>query len=440
LREFTEAVERIWIEDDLLRAGYTQCLNVLLPATAIGACDKIVYFGILSFAWQDDAAWPSVEALAARVGLSRRAVLYALAELKAHGLLKVRRRGQGYTNLYDIPRITHAVLERIGAIEPPEPADELADDEDAVEIEDLAEAKGFTPLSNLILTARGLDATDKLVYVGLKSFAMRKTRCRLKMRTLARRIGMSERTVETHIGRLRAAGLVTRRRRGLGRANLYTLVRIHPAVLEAIQEPRYLATSPPAPIDHVVDRCPLCARPLASAAPAFEAVLMCTDCRSAAVAAPAVYPQNRKACTPASAVHRVPDRIGSACTSAGAPLAAAYVPALPSHAEDACEEDTSEEAVCTLIWQAALAELRGLVSCAVFETCFRGSQGVSWVGDTLTVAAPHRFARESIDVRYRDEAEEALRRVLAPMPDVRVPDLIVDVRRSSSRLGSALGH
>jgi DNA-binding transcriptional ArsR family regulator len=435
--------DRIWIEDDLLRAGYTECFNVLLPARAIGPCDKMVFFGILSFAWQDDAAWPSVEALSARVGLSRRAVLYALAELKRVGLLKVRRRGQGYTNFYEIPRLTHTLLERIGAIEPDERADEPAEDEDLVEVEDLTEAHGVTRLSNLVLTARGLDATDKLVYVGLRSFAMRKARCRLKMRTLAGRIGMSERTVETHIGRLRAAGLVTRRRRGLGRANVYTLVRIHPAVLEAIQAPRYLA--PPLPADlpaQLVGRCTVCGRPLPEPTPVLEAILKCSACCSALATPPAgVYPQNGKPCTSSSDVHDRPDQNGEPCTSARAPSADLQVPGLPSHAEDSCEEDPIEERMdsslslsavddpAALVWRATLAELQGLVSPTVFETCFRGAEALSWTEDRLTIAAPHRFAREWIDRRHRGEAEEALRRVLAGVTDARVPELVVEVGR-----------
>src|SRR5262249_19342915 len=94
------APTRIWVEDDLVRASYTQCLNVLLPARTLGASDKIVFFGVLSYAWQDDAAWPSIEMLTARVGLSRATVLRSLGELKRVGLLKVRRRGQGLVNFY----------------------------------------------------------------------------------------------------------------------------------------------------------------------------------------------------------------------------------------------------------------------------------------------------------------------------------------------------
>jgi DNA-binding transcriptional ArsR family regulator len=414
---------RIWVEDDLLRAGYTQCLNVLLPARALGASDKIVFFGVLSFAWQDDAAWPSIEMLSARVGLSRATVLRSLSELKRFALLKVRRRGQGLVNFYEIPRIGQAVLEQIGAVEPDEPDDEPTEDEDLVEIEDLTEAKGFTPLSNLILAARGLDAADKLVYVGLKSFAWRgKTRCRLKMRTLARRIGMSERSVETHVARLRAAGLVTRRRRGLGRCNVYTLVRLHPAILEAIQEPRYVA--PPAVddrVDALLGRCPVCHGRLAEPAPALVAILKCQRCRSGEGVAGVLTVQNGKVETSASEVADLPFRNGGNASSAGRRPAVPEVAALPRHEEDSIEEDSIEhdrddspdgvDRPAVRAWRRALRELSSRVSVAALETWFRGSVGLAWEADRFTVGVPHRFAQEWIDLRFREPAEEALARV-----------------------------
>jgi DNA-binding transcriptional ArsR family regulator len=423
----TSPAARIWVEDDLLRAGYTQCLNVLLPARALGASDKIVFFGVLSFAWQDGAAWPSIEMLSARVGLSRATVLRSVSELKRFALLKVRRRGQGLVNFYEIPRISQAILERIGAVEPDEPDepdDEPTADEDLVEIEDLTEAKGFTPLSNLILAARGLDAADKLVYVGLKSFAWRgKARCRLKMRTLARRIGMSERSVETHVARLRAAGLVTRRRRGLGRCNVYTLVRMHPAILEAIQEPRYVA--PPAVdnrFDALLGRCPVCHARLTEPAPALVAILKCQRCGSGQAVAGAASVQNGKVETSASEVADLPFSNGGDASSGGRRPAVPEVAALPRHEENAIEEDSIEhdggrppddvDRPAARAWRLALRELSGRVSVAALETWFRGSVGLAWQADRFTVGVPHRFAQEWIDLRFREPAEEALARVV----------------------------
>ena len=438
---------RIWLADDQLRAGYTQCLNVLLPATELGASDKVVFFGVLSFAWQSGAAWPSIEALSGRVGLSRATVLRSLGELRRRGLLRVRRRGQGLVNLYEIPRITHALLERIGAVEPSEPEPEPAEDEDLVEVEDLTEAKGFTPLSNLVLAARGLDAADKLVYVGLRSFAWGRARCRLKMRTLARRVGMSERSIETHLARLRAAGLVTRRRRGLGRANVYTLVHIHPEILEAIQAPRHVAapTAVDNSFDAVLARCPICRRQLAEPAPALLAVLKCQRCGSAGAAAGAAPSLNGNVATSGSEVASLPTQNGRNAPTAGRRPAVSEVAALPSHEEDTHEEDAPEqtdgsaegdvEEPGARIWRLALDELRTVLSTAAFETWFRHTAGVAYENDVLTIGVPHRFAGEWIDVRFRGEAEAALARAAG-----RPLQLVVRVIGSGSAHGPASAH
>jgi DNA-binding transcriptional ArsR family regulator len=425
---------RIWLEDDLLRAGYTQCLNVLLPARKLGASDKIVFFGVISFAWQDDAAWPSIEALTARVGLHRATVLRSLAELKRVGLLKVRRRGQGVVNFYEIPRITQAVLERIAAVEPDEPDEEPADGEDLVEIEDLTEARGFTPLSNLILTARRLDAADKLVYVGLKSFAFRgRAHSRLKMRTLACRVGMSERSVQTHLLRLRATGLVTRRRRGLGRCNIYTLVRIHPLILDALQEPPYVAPPQPPPpeltyippppdpeLDVELHRCPVCLARLEEPAPRLVAVLQChACCPHGLLGGNAQNTQNGKIATSSSEVADLPFSDGKPATSEGRRPAVPEVAALPLHGEDPSREDPSEEthdmsleggveSAAARVWYAALLSLYDVLPESAFQACFSCTEALGWEGDVFTIGAPHRFARQWIDVRYRAAAEEAL--------------------------------
>jgi DnaA N-terminal domain len=146
-------------------------------------------------------------------------------------------------------------------------------------------------------------------------------------------------------------------------------------------------------------------------------------------------------CTSRSEVHDRPDQDGRPCTSDSAPTADLKVRGLPSHEEDPVEEDSNDGSVdrpvarsavdddpAALAWQAALDELEGLVSRTVFETCFRGTAAVAWAEDTFTIAAPHRFAREWIDVRYRAEAVEALRRVLARVPELvpRLPGLVVE--------------
>ena len=95
----------VWVEDDVLRAGFTQIPNAILAAPAPSAGAKLTYIGLLSFAWQDGSCFPGQETLADRVGAGRRSVVRYLQDLQDVGLLVIARRGQGMTNLYTLPRI-----------------------------------------------------------------------------------------------------------------------------------------------------------------------------------------------------------------------------------------------------------------------------------------------------------------------------------------------
>lgn len=95
----------VWVEDETLRQGFTQIPNVLLrrPDLTVGA--KLTYMVLLSYAWQQDSCFPGQLRMAADMGVSDRSVRTYLGELIAKGLLDVRRRGLGLTNLYLLKRI-----------------------------------------------------------------------------------------------------------------------------------------------------------------------------------------------------------------------------------------------------------------------------------------------------------------------------------------------
>ena len=57
---------------------------------------------LLSYAWQNDFCFPGQERLAEDLGLSDRSVRTHLKFLEANGLLTIRRRGQGKTNIYEL--------------------------------------------------------------------------------------------------------------------------------------------------------------------------------------------------------------------------------------------------------------------------------------------------------------------------------------------------
>ncbi len=98
----------IIIEDDALRGGFTQIPNSILKRTDISTGAKLTYMGLLSFAWQGDRCFPGQPRLAEEIGVSPRAVWTHLQQLEEQGLIAIKQRGQGKTNIYTILRIAES--------------------------------------------------------------------------------------------------------------------------------------------------------------------------------------------------------------------------------------------------------------------------------------------------------------------------------------------
>lgn len=88
--------------DAATRGGFTQVPNFLLKSTKLSAGDKITFAMLLSYAWQNDYCFPGQDRLAQDLGLSDRSVRTHLKSLEQFGLLSIRRRGQGKTNIYEL--------------------------------------------------------------------------------------------------------------------------------------------------------------------------------------------------------------------------------------------------------------------------------------------------------------------------------------------------
>jgi DNA-binding transcriptional ArsR family regulator len=91
--------------------GFTQVPNFLLKAKKLSSGDKMAFAMLLSYAWQNDYCFPGQERLAQDLGLSDRSVRTHLKSLEKNGLLRIKRRGQGRTNIYELdlkpPRFSH---------------------------------------------------------------------------------------------------------------------------------------------------------------------------------------------------------------------------------------------------------------------------------------------------------------------------------------------
>ncbi len=96
--------DRIFIEDETLRQGFTQIPNSILRRSDISPGAKLTYVVLLSYAWQEGSCFPGQERMAEDMGVTDRSVRTYLRELEGVGLLITKQRGLGKTNLYFLPK------------------------------------------------------------------------------------------------------------------------------------------------------------------------------------------------------------------------------------------------------------------------------------------------------------------------------------------------
>ncbi len=88
---------------------------------------------------------------------------------------------------------------------------------------DIATQRGWTGVPNFILESDQISVGAKLTYAMLLKYAREMEECFPGQDRLARDMGTTRQSVNTYIGELRRAGLITVKRRGQGRPNLYTV-------------------------------------------------------------------------------------------------------------------------------------------------------------------------------------------------------------------------
>ena len=88
--------------DALTTKGFTQVPNHLLKSEKISPGAKLAYTMLLSYAWQNNFCFPDQERLAKDMGSGVRSVVRYIQELELHEFIKVKRQGQGRSNLYEL--------------------------------------------------------------------------------------------------------------------------------------------------------------------------------------------------------------------------------------------------------------------------------------------------------------------------------------------------
>jgi biotin operon repressor len=88
---------------------------------------------------------------------------------------------------------------------------------------DMATAMGFTQVPNFLLKSKKLSAGDKLAFAMLLSYAWQNDFCFPGQKRLADDMGITDRSVRTHLKALESNGLLVIVQRGQGKTNLYEL-------------------------------------------------------------------------------------------------------------------------------------------------------------------------------------------------------------------------
>lgn len=94
---------------------------------------------------------------------------------------------------------------------------------------------GFVQLPKVILYARNISRDAKLLYAVLLGYAWQEQRCFPGYGRLCQDMGASENAVRKYMRELETVGLLSQRRRGLGKTNLYILTDLRTAKIE-VQE------------------------------------------------------------------------------------------------------------------------------------------------------------------------------------------------------------
>ncbi len=88
---------------------------------------------------------------------------------------------------------------------------------------DLIIKGGFTQVPNFVLKKEGLNPGAKVTYAMFLSYAWHNNRCFPGQERLAKDLGMSQPRVSQFITELEKAKLISIKRRGQGKTNLYTI-------------------------------------------------------------------------------------------------------------------------------------------------------------------------------------------------------------------------
>lgn len=118
--EEKDVVQWAQFEDPVEALGFTQIPNCLIRNPLINEQELRLYILLKSYAWESIKCWPGEDKLASHMGIKPRQLRNILQNLRKKGLLQIRRRGLGMTNLYIFKKIPKYLTEnQISALSDP---------------------------------------------------------------------------------------------------------------------------------------------------------------------------------------------------------------------------------------------------------------------------------------------------------------------------------
>ncbi len=109
-------------------------------------------------------------------------------------------------------------------------------------VEDFSLKHGFVQIPRIVLYARNLSRSAKMLYAVLLGYAWQEQQCFPGYTRLCDDLQATENSVRAYMRELEAANLLRQRRRGLGKTNLYILPDLRTAKIE-VQEPQPIRPS-----------------------------------------------------------------------------------------------------------------------------------------------------------------------------------------------------
>lgn len=88
--------------DAFTQEGFTQVPNRVFDDEKLTPGEKLAYAALLRYAWNNDYCFPGQKRLGKDCGVRRETANSYLGGLQRKGWLKIKKRGQGKTNIYEL--------------------------------------------------------------------------------------------------------------------------------------------------------------------------------------------------------------------------------------------------------------------------------------------------------------------------------------------------